>query len=254
MKFLFKKSLGSSCCGYGGVDSCLYWSQIAPYTLGPSQFKHVLWYQGEQNAGFGGPSQIEYYSCALRALIDDWRGKLKQPNLPFGICLLAPWQSESSPTLEFAELRQVQLATASEMKFAYTVSTIDQGDPGSGDIHSPFKAVVGERAAKGALSVAYGRRDVHYKGPQIRGDDVKLEPPVLVTRTQQHINNKVTPTLSRALLAFSVQLPLSSSTVQQQQGVISNNAALQGSGSSGVDSKLVLSTNVECPVSLNIRG
>ena len=36
---------GSACCGYGGSASCLYNSQIHPYTLGPTQFSAVFWYQ-----------------------------------------------------------------------------------------------------------------------------------------------------------------------------------------------------------------
>lgn len=84
---------GTDCCGWGGYDSCLYYSQIAPYTIGPTQFKQVLWLQGEQNAGCGGDPQMEYYSCALTALISDWRTKLQQKDLPFGAVLLAPWQT-----------------------------------------------------------------------------------------------------------------------------------------------------------------
>ena len=108
---------GTDCCNWGGYDSCLYYSQIAPYTIGPTQFKQILWLQGEQNAGkhflfrmdaqllipclvgCGGNPQMEYYSCALSALISDWRAKLLQPSLPFGAVLLAPWQTNpgSSP-------------------------------------------------------------------------------------------------------------------------------------------------------------
>lgn len=36
---------GSACCGYGGNSSCLYNSQIHPYTIGPTQFSAVFWYQ-----------------------------------------------------------------------------------------------------------------------------------------------------------------------------------------------------------------
>lgn len=40
---------GSACCNYGGNSSCLYDSQIAPYTIGPTGLTAALWYQGEQN-------------------------------------------------------------------------------------------------------------------------------------------------------------------------------------------------------------
>jgi sialate O-acetylesterase len=43
---------GSACCSYGGSNSCLYDSQIAPYTLGPTALSGYLYYQGEQNGLF----------------------------------------------------------------------------------------------------------------------------------------------------------------------------------------------------------
>ena len=70
---------GSACCSYGGSNSCLYNSQIAPYTVGPTGVSAFLWYQGEQNAGCGGPPQLGYYGCGLAALIADWRAKFKAP-------------------------------------------------------------------------------------------------------------------------------------------------------------------------------
>lgn len=244
---------GSSCCGYGGADSCLYHSQLAPYAVGPTKFKQIIWYQGEQNAGFGGPSQTEYYNCALPALIIDLRSKFQQPNLGFGICLLTPWQSESSPTLEFADLRQVQLKTALTIENTFIINTLDQGDPETGDIHSPFKLRVGIRAAQGTLSVAYGRKDIQYRGPQIRASDIIIEPPVAITRTQQHITNKIVPTLSRALLSFSVQ-----QQSQKTNPIKNDNRDSENSidGRSVIDSeaKLYLNSSVVCPPSLNIRG
>lgn len=39
---------GSACCSYGGNASCLYNTQIHPYTYGPTQFSAVFYYQGEQ--------------------------------------------------------------------------------------------------------------------------------------------------------------------------------------------------------------
>jgi sialate O-acetylesterase len=45
---------GSQCCGENGVDSCLWNTQIFPYTLaGSMKFSSILWYQGEQNANCG---------------------------------------------------------------------------------------------------------------------------------------------------------------------------------------------------------
>ena len=110
------------------------------------QLKQIIWYQGEQNAGVGGPPQIDYYTCALPALINDWRASLHQPSLPFGIVLLAPWQSEAkgqnyTSLAAFAELRLIQIQSSQALKHVFTVSTLDQGDPDTGDMHSPYKQV-----------------------------------------------------------------------------------------------------------------
>ena len=71
--------------------------------------------------------------------------------------------------------------------------------------------------------------------------DIVIESPIAVTRTQQHINSKIVPTLSRALLSFSVQTVSETST----------------GGIAPVESdsiKLNLNTSIQCPSSLNIRG
>lgn len=64
------------------VDSTAFNALIAPLTVGPLRIKGVVWYQGENNVAQGGP---EYYSCALPALMADWRAQFKQPDLFFGI-------------------------------------------------------------------------------------------------------------------------------------------------------------------------
>jgi hypothetical protein len=45
---------GTQCCGENGPDSCLWNTQLHPYTLGGGmKFSSVVWYQGEQNANCG---------------------------------------------------------------------------------------------------------------------------------------------------------------------------------------------------------
>lgn len=63
--------------------------------------------QGEQNAGCGGPPQIDYYACALPALISDWRRSFGNENLPFGVFLLAAWGATSD---SFPLLRLIQVS------------------------------------------------------------------------------------------------------------------------------------------------
>ena len=154
---------GSACCSYGGNASCLYDTQIAPYTLGPMAFAAALWYQGEQNANCGGPTQISYYACALPALIADWRSSFGA-DMAFGIFTLAPWQANGDAS--FALLRLVQVATAAALPRVFTASNLDAGDPAGGPVHSPYKRPGSERAAAALRALVYGDATAQYLGPR----------------------------------------------------------------------------------------
>jgi len=56
----------------------LFNAQIAPLT--PMPLKGVIWYQGESNAG---PDRAPYCQALFESLIEDWRMKWKQPDMPF---------------------------------------------------------------------------------------------------------------------------------------------------------------------------
>ena len=171
---------GSACCNYGGNASCLYNAQIAPYTLGPTQLSAVYWYQGEQNAGCGGPPQIPYYACALPALISDWRAKFASPALPFGVYLLAAWQS-ASPA--FALLRLAQVAASLALPAVATCSTLDAGQPAGGPVHSPFKQLPASRCARAMQALVYGQAGaVAYRGPRAQAASAAAAPGPAGTR------------------------------------------------------------------------
>jgi len=156
---------GSACCNYGGQNSCLYNTQIAPYVLGPTSLSGFLWYQGEQNAGCGGVPQISYYNCGLQSLINDVRVKFQSPNLPFGIFLLAAWQ-DSDPW--FPLLRLIQVNASLTMTNVFTSSTLDRGEPAGGPVHSPYKQEPGRRAALALQDLVY-KQNVPYIGPRYTG-------------------------------------------------------------------------------------
>lgn len=120
-------------------------------------------YQGEQNAGCGGPPQVPYYSCALPALISEWRALFESPSLPFGVFLLAAWQATSDA---FPLLRLAQVAASEALAAVFTVSTLDAGEPKGGPVHSPYKQVPGARAATALSALVYGRTDALYRGPR----------------------------------------------------------------------------------------
>ena len=77
--------VATQCCGQDGGPSCLWNTQVHPYTIGPMQFSTAIWYQGEQNANCGGPTQVAgaVYSTMLQAMVEDWRLKLGNPDMAF---------------------------------------------------------------------------------------------------------------------------------------------------------------------------
>jgi hypothetical protein len=113
--------------------------------------------QGEQNANCGGPTQTSggVYSTMLQTMVRDWREKFQQPELLFGSCLLAPWK-DPHDEISFAELRLAQANLTSHLPRTFIISTLDQGSPKNGAVHSPYKQAVGRRAAQGLASNASG--------------------------------------------------------------------------------------------------
>eukprot|EP00037_Helgoeca_nana_P018815 m.181611 g.181611 ORF g.181611 m.181611 type:complete len:549 (-) comp24604_c0_seq1:120-1766(-) len=157
--------VATQCCGQNGGPACLWNTQVYPYTIGPMQFSAVIFYQGEQNANCGGPTQTANatYSTMLQTMVGDWRVKFKQPLLAFGECLLAAWQSKDLTS--FAELRLAQVNLTAYVPKTFLISAIDRGDPDSGAVHSPYKQDVGHRAALGVAAVALNVLTSKYLGP-----------------------------------------------------------------------------------------
>ena len=123
--------------------------------------------QGEQNANCGGPTQLDFYSCALPALINDWRAKFANPGMPFGVFLLAAWAS--ADLRSFPLLRLLQVATSHALPAVFTASTLDAGEPNGGPVHSPYKQVPAARAAAALRALLYGDAGAAFLGPRATG-------------------------------------------------------------------------------------
>lgn len=120
---------------------------VAPYTL-----KGVAWYQGEANVS----APVEYQSL-LTTMMADWRARFDNPNLPFLIVQLAAYGPVGTQPVDssWAALRESQRkAVAADPHAALTVS-VDFGD--RTDIHPTQKTVIGNRLARNAASVIYGK-------------------------------------------------------------------------------------------------
>ncbi len=139
------------------VPTGLYNTMVAPLIDYP--IKGALWYQGEANSG-----KPEEYRKLLPALINDWRNKWNNPELPFLFVQLHNFMemqylpSES----QWAILRESQLQSVSVPNTAMVVS-IDLGE--WNDIHPLNKKAVGERLALAARKMVYGENNLVASGP-----------------------------------------------------------------------------------------
>lgn len=116
----------------------------------------VIWYQGCQNVKYSST----YYDQQQEAMINAWREKFRNPELPFYLVQLVPHTYQG---IDGALLRECQARVAAKMNHVEMVGTIDQQDR-LGDIHPRNKKVVGERLAACALGDHYGKK-VDYKAP-----------------------------------------------------------------------------------------
>lgn len=137
--------------------AALYNGMIAPiinYTI-----KGFCWYQGESNAG-----DPKEYGALMPALINDWRQKWAQGNLPFLYVQLPNFMDVSylPGESQWAATREAQLKALVVPNTGMAV-TIDLGE--WNDIHPDRKKEVGERLALWAERLAYGDSAIVASGP-----------------------------------------------------------------------------------------
>ena len=149
----------------------LYNAMIAPVIQYGA--KGVIWYQGEANVG-----RADEYAELFPALIQNWRNKSEQEELPFLFVQLANYKERVNEPVEseWAELREAQRKTLKVNNTAMAVA-IDIGE--AKDIHPREKMEVGRRLFLAAQKVAYGE-EVVFTGPvlekaSIEGREVILE-------------------------------------------------------------------------------
>ncbi|MGB3155397.1 MAG: sialate O-acetylesterase, partial [Chitinophagaceae bacterium] len=152
------------------LPSLCYNAMINP--LIPFAFQGVLWYQGESNAG-----RSYQYRKAFPLLINDWRQKWDNPNMPFYFVQLATFNTSgnSNEGCGWAELREAQTMTLAMPNTGMCVTT-DIGIPW--DIHPTNKQDVGKRLAAIALNNIYDKKMIFsgptYKSMELKGNEVIL--------------------------------------------------------------------------------
>ena len=147
------------------VATVLYNGMIHP--LVPYGVKGAIWYQGESNA-----ARAYQYRALLPAMIGDWRNQWGEGDFPFYIVQLANWGPvvDHPQESEWAELREAQTMTATNVQNAGEALAIDIGD--AANIHPKDKQDVGRRLALTALAKTYGQK-IEYSGPEYKS--FKLE-------------------------------------------------------------------------------
>ena len=144
--------------------SALYNAMIAPLTN--FTIKGFLWYQGETNAW-----RPEEYASLQPAMINDWRKKWNQGELPFFYVQLPNFMDANYLPSEsqWAALRESQLKSLSVPNTAMVVA-IDLGE--WNDIHPDNKKDVGLRLALAARKIVYGE-DIVYSGPIYKSSTIE---------------------------------------------------------------------------------
>jgi len=145
------------------VASYLFNGMVHPII--PYGIRGIIWYQGEGNwqRGF-------QYRTAFPLLIQDWRAKWGQDNLPFYFCQIANFQAISPKPQDspFAEVRDAQ-SQALVLPNTGQAVLIDVGE--EGDIHPADKESVGDRLVRIALAKTYDKERA-YSGPVFQSQSI----------------------------------------------------------------------------------
>jgi sialate O-acetylesterase len=135
----------------------LYNALIAPLT--PLSIRGVIWYQGEANSA---PQTAPFYRKLFPALIQDWRARWNQPDLPFLFVQLSAYGG--GPLDAWGVLRDAQRRTLDLADTGMAV-TIDIGNEHS--VHPGNKQAVGERLSLLARKIVY-KENIVASGPLFR--------------------------------------------------------------------------------------
>ena len=138
---------------------------ICPYTI-----RGFIWYQGESNL-LDNPESFGSYYDKQKLLVESWRSFWGDGDLPFYYVQLAPYdysQRKDAHSVSRDMLPQFWEIQRRLMEVPGTgmAQTTDLADK-TGDIHPPYKHIVGYRLALWALRNEYGRSGLETLGPEL---------------------------------------------------------------------------------------
>ncbi len=128
----------------------LYNAMLAPCF--PYAVRAVLWYQGESNTG----DYAMRYGDELKAMIELWRGKWHQPDMPFLIVQLPKFGIDAIEDGGWPLIREQEWRVADGLEHVAAVVTLDAGE--SNDLHPHDKKTIADRAFNVAMDFVYGQQ------------------------------------------------------------------------------------------------
>lgn len=149
----------------------LYNAMLAPLTN--YAIKGFVWYQGEFNS-----RRAFQYRTLFPAMINDWRTKFNQGNLPFLIVQLPNYDAIVTTPREsaIAELREAQAMALSLPNTAMAV-TIETNS--NTDLHPKEKKPIGIRLSLAAQKLIYGKKNIAsgpiYDSQTIIGNNIEIK-------------------------------------------------------------------------------
>ena len=143
------------------------------YPLIPFKVKGVIWYQGESNRREPG-----LYARLFPAMIQDWRERWGDPEMPFFFAQIAPFSYGAPEAVGSALLREAQLKTMLTVPGTGMAVLLDMGEKNC--IHPRLKRLAGTRLALWALAKAYGMEGIGYTAPIYKGFKVQKDGRALV--------------------------------------------------------------------------
>jgi sialate O-acetylesterase len=129
---------------------------LAPYTL-----RGVIWYQGESNCSSFETAQA--YGSMLPDLIEGWRDRWQQPQMPWYVMQLPCYAGAESANWPW--VRQGQWEAAHTQLNVGLANYCDVADATL--LHPPQKLQAGERLARLALAKTYGKA-IPCEGPKLK--------------------------------------------------------------------------------------
>jgi sialate O-acetylesterase len=152
-----------------------YDKMISP--LVPFAVKGFLWYQGENNCG----KRDRLYAEKFKVLVESWRETFLLPDAPFYYVLLAPHiysdrrhnrktypvTAEDLPIFREQQIRAAKMVVNCD--YVVVTDLVDYLT----DIHPSYKWEVGERLARIAMAMNYGKPETVWSGPRLR--DTKIQ-------------------------------------------------------------------------------